>query len=380
MSVIQSTLVGNTINTNREGATIEASNSDVSVVASVLANPAGQPAGGECVGSDTTFADDGYNTVDDTSCDLSAPSSIAATTTEQADAIELLGSLSGNGGTTETVLPLSGNPALTRVPYQTIANVSGSNVALCPSVDQRGDATLANASCDAGSVQVDPAPKVTSVSPASGPVSGGATITVVGSGFVVGATSVDLTKNKSPSLVATDVKVISSTELTAVTPSGGQLGKKYFVEVVSPGGTSPTTKSVSLAYLPAPTATKISPATGPTSGHTVVTITGSEFVEGATVDFGSVRALKVTYLSSTSLRAVTPAGLAGPVKVTVSTPSGTSKKKLSYTYKATSKATSVNLLSGRKTPVSADMSIPCPTGTTYGDHRSARVTYYLSCL
>jgi hypothetical protein len=320
LSVVQSTLVGNTINVGREGAAIEASSSDVSLVASILADPAGQPTGGECVGSDATFTDDGYNAADDTSCDLSSASSIEATTTEQADAIEHLGSLSDNGGTTETVLPLSGNPALSLIPDPTTANVNGSSAALCPTVDQRGDTNLAGASCDAGSVQVDPTPTVSSVSPASGPVGGGTTITVVGTGFVASATSVDLSKGKAPALVATDVKVISPTELTAMTPSGGKLGKQYFVQVVSPGGTSPTNKGARFSYLPAPTATKISPAVGPTSGHTVVTITGSEFVEGSTVNFGSVPALKVTYVSSTSLRAVTPAGSPGLVKVTVTTP------------------------------------------------------------
>ncbi len=119
-----------------------------------------------------------------------------------------------------------------------------------------------------------------------------------------------------------------------MTPSGGTLGKQYSVQAVSPGGTSPTNKSASFTYLPAPTTTKISPAVGPTSGHTVVTITGSEFVEGSTVKFGSVSALEVTYVSSTSLRAETPAASAGSVKVTVTTPSGTSKSKLSFTYHA----------------------------------------------
>jgi hypothetical protein len=104
-----------------------------------------------------------------------------------------------------------------------------------------------------------------------------------------------------------------------------------------PAETSSTNKSASFACLPAPTTAKISPAVGPTSGRTVVTITGSEFVQGSTVRFGTVPALKVTYISSTSLRAVTPAGSAGSVKVTVTTPSGTSRKMLSYTYDTTTR-------------------------------------------
>jgi hypothetical protein len=177
-------------------------------------------------------------------------------------------------------------------------------------------------------------------------VSGGTTITVVGSGFVAGAMSVELSKGKALALVATDVKVMSPTELTAVTPTGGMLGKKYSVRVVGPGGSSPTNKGARFAYLPAPSTTKISPTAGPTGGHTVVTITGSEFVKGSTVDFGSVSALRVTYVSSKSLSAVAPAGSAGKVNVTVTTPSGRSTGNLHYTYDLTPTVTSVTPDSG----------------------------------
>jgi hypothetical protein len=63
---------------------------------------------------------------------------------------------------------------------------------------------------------------------------------------------------------------------------------------------------------------------------------------GSTVDFGSVPAFKVTFVSSTSLRAVAPAGSAGSVNVTVSTPSGNSQGNLSYTYDPVPTVTSVS--------------------------------------
>src|SRR6185437_11343445 len=56
-----------------------------------------------------------------------------------------------------------------------------------------------------------------------------------------------------------------------------------------------------------PTVTTISPASGPTSGHTQVTLTGTGFRSGATtVSFGGSPALAVTVGSATSLVATAP--------------------------------------------------------------------------
>ncbi len=73
-----------------------------------------------------------------------------------------------------------------------------------------------------------------------------------------------------------------------------------------------------------PTIKRIGPKTGPASGETVVTITGTNF-DGATAgDFeGTEATFKV--ISPTSITATSPAGTAGvTVNVTVTTPDGTS--------------------------------------------------------
>jgi len=72
--------------------------------------------------------------------------------------------------------------------------------------------------------------------------------------------------------------------------------------------------------LPAPTLTSISPASGNIAGGTPVTLTGTDFVNGATVRFGAVAAVSVTFNSATSLTAITPAQAAGTVSVTVTNP------------------------------------------------------------
>jgi uncharacterized protein (TIGR03382 family) len=68
---------------------------------------------------------------------------------------------------------------------------------------------------------------------------------------------------------------------------------------------------------PAPTVSAVAPITGSTAGGTTVTLTGTGFLPGATVVFGSVAATSVTVVSPTELTAVTPARAVGVVSVTV---------------------------------------------------------------
>ncbi len=84
-----------------------------------------------------------------------------------------------------------------------------------------------------------------------------------------------------------------------------------------------------------PSVTGLSPATGPVAGGTVVTVSGHGFTQSVSVDFGSVPASSFTVNSDESITATAPAGATtGLVEVTVTNPSGTSKKGKSagYTY------------------------------------------------
>jgi hypothetical protein len=71
---------------------------------------------------------------------------------------------------------------------------------------------------------------------------------------------------------------------------------------------------------PAPTVTGISPANGPTAGGTTVTITGTGFVDGATVTIGGASATGVTFVNATTINATTPARTAGAKDVMVTNP------------------------------------------------------------
>jgi len=76
-------------------------------------------------------------------------------------------------------------------------------------------------------------------------------------------------------------------------------------------------------YNPPPSLSTISPNAGGLGGGTVVTLTGANFVSGASVTFGGVAATAVTFVSSTTLKATTPArATSGSVAVIVTNPDG----------------------------------------------------------
>src|SRR5262249_17877117 len=72
----------------------------------------------------------------------------------------------------------------------------------------------------------------------------------------------------------------------------------------------------------APSITSISPVGGPTTGGTTVAITGSNFLNGATVRFGVAAAVNVVVPNASTITATTPSGAAGPQSVTVTNPGG----------------------------------------------------------
>lgn len=80
----------------------------------------------------------------------------------------------------------------------------------------------------------------------------------------------------------------------------------------------------------APYISGISPNNGPAAGGQVVTITGLNFVSGATVKFGSASGTSVIFDSSTQIRVTTPANLPNVVvTVTVTNPDS---QLATYTY------------------------------------------------
>lgn len=104
------------------------------------------------------------------------------------------------------------------------------------------------------------------------------------------------------------------------------------------GGDSIYTTSLALSSsappVPSPTLANISPSRGPSSGGTDVTFSGTNFVTGATVTFGTTRVTPRS-VNSTSIVAVSPAGSSGAVNVVVTNPDGqTARIANGFTYEA----------------------------------------------
>jgi hypothetical protein len=118
-----------------------------------------------------------------------------------------------------------------------------------------------------------------------------------------------------------------------------------------------------------PTVTNVNPNTGPTSGGTSVTITGTNFFGVTAVRFGSNAAGSFTVNSATQITATSPAGI-GAVDVTVTTLGGTSAigSADQFTYPAAPTVTNVNPNTG---PTSGGTSVII-TGTEFSGATAVR--------
>ena len=136
-------------------------------------------------------------------------------------------------------------------------------------------------------------PIVTGIAPATGLITGGASVVISGSGFVSGATVnfVEASGNPlAPSgnvILPATVTAVGANSITARSPAV-IVGTTYFVTVTTPGGTSAYSANDVFTYSATsvvPAISSISTKAGSTFGGTAVTITGIGFYTGATVKF-----------------------------------------------------------------------------------------------
>ena len=165
-------------------------------------------------------------------------------------------------------------------------------------------------------------PTITSISPASGSVAGGTSVTITGTNF---AATVSVTFGGTAAAITSR----TNTQIVCNTPA--HAAGTVDVQVTNPGQ-APATLTGGFQYL-STTVTSVSPNTGPAAGGTTVTITGTNFLPGATVTFGGTAATGVTFVSQTQLTAVTPAHAAGAVNVVVTnSPTDTATLTGGFTY------------------------------------------------
>jgi uncharacterized protein YhjY with autotransporter beta-barrel domain len=192
-------------------------------------------------------------------------------------------------------------------------------------------------------INAQPPPTITSVSPASGPATGGTAVTITGTGFT------GVTALKFGAINGVGVTVVNSTNMTATSPAGS--AGTVNVTVTATGGTSATAAGNQFTYIAAPTVTSISPTAGPTVGGTSVTITGTGFTGATAVTFGATAATGFTVNSATQITATAPAGSAGTIDVRVATAGGTSATSGAdqFTYVAAPAVTSISPTAGPST-------------------------------
>lgn len=204
------------------------------------------------------------------------------------------------GGTAATGVSVTNSMTITAT---TPAGTAGAASVVVTTVG--GTATLSN-----GYTYIAP-PNLVSSNPTTGPIAGGTSVTLTGTDFVAGATVT------FDGFAATSVTVVSSTTITATTPADAS-GPADII-VTNPDGQNDSIVA-GFTYIAPPNVVSISPTSGTVDGGTAVTITGTDFVVGATVTIGGIATTSVSVVNSTTITAKTPAHAAGTVDVVVTNP------------------------------------------------------------
>lgn len=167
------------------------------------------------------------------------------------------------------------------------------------------------------------APTTTAVTPSGGPVAGGNTVTITGTGFT-GATGVSFGGVNAQSFTATP------TSITAVAPAN-PAGSKT-ITITGAAGTT----TISYDYVGAPTIATITPANGSRLGANTVTITGTGLIgaTSSTVIFGNTPGTNVLVKASgTSMTVTAPARSSnGKANISITSAGGLAVITDAYAY------------------------------------------------
>ena len=177
-----------------------------------------------------------------------------------------------------------------------------------------------------------PAVAVVGIRPTAGPLAGGTLVTIAGAGFT------RVTQVHFGGILAKSFVIDSDTQIMAWTPA---VTSRCTVDVTvsTPSGTSAASPADQFTYMAAPTVSGISPASGPVTGGTSVTITGTGFNTATSAYFGTMPAASIVVNSATTITATAPAvAPSGVMDVTVSNPGGTSSASAAecFTYTGSS--------------------------------------------
>lgn len=168
-----------------------------------------------------------------------------------------------------------------------------------------------------GQFTYEPVPSIIGLNTSSGPLAGGNSVTIAGSGL---NDAIDVDFGQIPAVITG----VFDDYITVAAPAGS-LGT-VDITVTGAGGTSITSSADQYTYEPLPAITSLSATSGAIEGGTPVTITGTGFSGATQVSFGPDAAVPVLSVSDTQIIVVSPASLdgTGTIDVTVTSPNGTS--------------------------------------------------------
>ena len=171
------------------------------------------------------------------------------------------------------------------------------------------------------------APTIQNVAPSYGPMTGGTTLTVYGTGFFPGSTLVIV-----GGILCEPVQYLSSTSVSCLTGPSTVPGLST-VTLIGPDNRS-TSKSAAYIYQDsAPIITSVSPNSALFTGNIPITISGSGFKSGAYVSVDGTTCRSAEFVDSTTINCTIPPHSPGVANVTVTNRDLQSSNSLPLTYR-----------------------------------------------
>ena len=166
-------------------------------------------------------------------------------------------------------------------------------------------------------------PTVTTISPESGPVTGGTLVTFYGTNLT------DFTQVTFGGAEATILSATTGTTMIVSTPAHD--AGLVDVQLVRPGQYKTLLKRFTY-HATEPAITSLSPTAGSTAGGTEVTISGVNLSGVTSVMFGDTAGTTITDTTASSVTVTAPAHVAGPVDISLTATNGTATKTDGFTY------------------------------------------------
>ena len=163
------------------------------------------------------------------------------------------------------------------------------------------------------------APSLAGVGTLAGPTTGGTSVAIFG----VNLDNATVTFGGVPATITSN----SSTMIEVTSPPNSE--GLQAIEVTTVGGTAKNPND--FQYFMEPVVTSITPAGGPRTGGTIVTITGTNFDDVTSVRFGDNNGTNFVRSGSTQITVQAPSG-SGPTSVDLNTPFSSTSVNNGYTY------------------------------------------------